>query len=123
MKRDERAGLMSRRVEYLASPELKGRAPGTEGDLIVGDFNAALDHPPMRALPSGGWSTVADLANGGWEPTRPDSRAVPVLWLPFPLLVQIDHVLVGPKLAGISSDTVDIPGSEHRAVVAEVARK
>lgn len=38
MDGDERAGVMSRRVEYLASPELKGRAPGTEGGLLARQY-------------------------------------------------------------------------------------
>lgn len=98
-------------------------AAAARPDLIVGDFNATLDHPPMRALASGGWRSVAELANEGWQPTWPDNRVVRVLGLPLPLLVQIDHVLVGPRLAAITSHTVDVPGSDHRAVVAEVARK
>lgn len=98
-------------------------ADAVQPDLIVGDFNATLDHRPMRALAAGGWRSVAELANEGWEPTWPDNSVVRVLGLPLPLLVQIDHVLVGPRLAAISSYTVDIPGSDHRAVIAEVARK
>ena len=41
----------------------------------------------------------------------------------MPSLVQIDHVLVGPRMAAIDVHTVDLPGSDHRAVVATVARR
>ncbi len=34
----ERAELMERRVEYLASDELTGRAPGTEGGLLAREY-------------------------------------------------------------------------------------
>ncbi len=102
---------------------LAAAAETVQPDLIVGDFNATLDHPPMRALAANGWRSVSELANEGWEPTWPDNRVVSVLGLPLPLLVQIDHVLVGPRLAALASSTVEIPGSDHRAVVAEVARK
>ena len=33
----------------------------------------------------------------------------------------IDHVLVGPRLTGLDLHTVDVPGSDHRGLVAEVA--
>jgi hypothetical protein len=41
----------------------------------------------------------------------------------LPRVVQIDHVLVGPRLAAIESRTLAIPGTDHRALVAEVAPK
>jgi endonuclease/exonuclease/phosphatase (EEP) superfamily protein YafD len=92
-------------------------------DLVVGDFNATIDHPPMRALADLGYRDTGELANQGWQPTWPSSGARDVLGVPVPSLVQIDHVLVGPRLAAISMRTVVIPDSDHRAVLAEVAGK
>jgi endonuclease/exonuclease/phosphatase family metal-dependent hydrolase len=92
-------------------------------DLVVGDFNATADHAPMRALADEGYRDVGELANGGWQPTWPSSGEVDLLGLPVPSLAQIDHVLVGARLAAIGMRTRDIPGSDHRAVVAEVAVK
>ncbi|WP_243057002.1 endonuclease/exonuclease/phosphatase family protein [Nocardioides sp. SR21] len=92
-------------------------------DLLVGDFNATLDHAPMRALSDAGYRDVGELANQGWLPTWPASGTVDVLGVGLPALVQIDHVLVGPGLAALGMHTVELPGSDHRAVVAEVARK
>jgi endonuclease/exonuclease/phosphatase (EEP) superfamily protein YafD len=92
-------------------------------DLVVGDFNATADHPPMRALADLGYRDVGELANQGWQPTWPSSGARDVLGIPVPSLVQIDHVLVGPRLAAVSMRTVVVPDSDHRAVLAEVARK
>ena len=43
--------------------------------------------------------------------------------LALPPLAQIDHVLVGPSMAAVGMHTVDLPGSDHRGVVAEVARR
>src|SRR5262249_6004448 len=40
-------------------------------DLLVGDFNATMDHAPMRALEDRGYRDAAELANSGWEPTWP----------------------------------------------------
>ncbi|MCW2791569.1 MAG: hypothetical protein JWO76_667 [Nocardioides sp.] len=98
-------------------------AKASDPDLVVGDFNATLDHAPMRALADHGWRSVAELANEGWQPTWPSNGLIERFGLPLPSLVQIDHVLVGPRLAALSTHTVDIPGTDHRAVVAEVARK
>jgi endonuclease/exonuclease/phosphatase (EEP) superfamily protein YafD len=83
-------------------------------DLVLGDLNATADHGAIRALAEAGLRDVAEVANQGWQPTWP-SR-------PFPL-VAIDHVLVGPRLAGLASRTLAVGGSDHRAVIAEVAAK
>lgn len=88
-------------------------------DLVVGDLNATGDHAPLRALADAGYRDVGELANEGWQPTWPTGDRWPIS---FPL-AQIDHVLVGPRLAAIGQHTVAIPGSDHRAVVATVARK
>lgn len=92
-------------------------------DLVVGDFNATADHAPMRALADAGYRDVGELANQGWQPTWPSSGRVSVLGIPVPSLAQIDHVLVGSELAAIGMHTRAIPGTDHRAVVAEVAAK
>jgi endonuclease/exonuclease/phosphatase (EEP) superfamily protein YafD len=92
-------------------------------DLVVGDFNATVDHPPIRALADLGYRDVGELANQGWQPSWPSSGARTLLGVPVPSLVQIDHVLVGPRLAAISMRTALIPDSDHRAVLAEVAPK
>ncbi len=68
-------------------------------DLVVGDFNATADHEPMRSLADAGYRDVGELANEGWQPTWPSGDAVELLGVSVPSLVQIDHVLVGPRLA------------------------
>lgn len=89
-------------------------------DLVVGDFNATSDHRPMRSLAAAGYRSTTELANEGWRPTWPTSARVPLLpWS----LVQIDHVLCGPDMAALTTRTVGVDGSDHRAVVAEVAAK
>lgn len=92
-------------------------------DLVLGDFNATVDHAPMRDLADAGYRDAGELANQGWLPTWPASGTVDVLGIGLPALVQIDHVLVGPGLAALGMHTVGLPDSDHRAVVAEVARK
>jgi len=94
-----------------------------EPDLVVGDFNATMDHPPMRALANMGYRSAAELANEGWQPTWPAAGGRSVLGIPVPNVVEIDHVVLAPTFAAISTHTRDIPETDHRALVAEVAQK
>jgi endonuclease/exonuclease/phosphatase (EEP) superfamily protein YafD len=92
----------------------------TDPDIVAGDFNATNDHEPMRALADAGYRDVGELANDGWLPTWPVTGTFDLLGHP---LAQIDHVLVGPRLAAVSMRTTGVPGSDHRAVIATVAAK
>lgn len=89
-------------------------------DLALGDFNATADHAPMRALAAAGYRDAGELADRGWQPTWPARGVFDLLGLP---LAQIDHVLVGPRLAALAMRTTTIAGSDHRGVLAEVARR
>ncbi|WP_295661753.1 endonuclease/exonuclease/phosphatase family protein, partial [uncultured Nocardioides sp.] len=88
-----------------------------------GDFNASPDHEPMLALAEAGWRDVAELANAGWQPTWPADGVEPVTDLPSPRLVRIDHVLVGERVAALASSRLVVDGTDHAAVVAEVAAR
>lgn len=90
------------------------RADGV--DLVVGTTNATIDHDPLRALMAAGWRDAAELANAGLQPTWP-ARGGP--W-PFPV-VALDHVLVGERATVTEVETVEVPGSEHLAVVAGIS--
>lgn len=83
--------------------------------VFLGDFNASLDHAPMRDLLAAGLTdTHAELGHG-WAPTWPVGHAL------LPPVVQLDHVLHGPGLAGVSVSERTVPGTDHRAVVAVLA--
>lgn len=83
--------------------------------VFLGDFNASLDHSPMRRLLAAGLTdTHAELGHG-WPRTWP--VGLPVV----PPLVQLDHVLHGSGLAGVSVGERTLPGTDHRAVVAVLA--
>lgn len=80
--------------------------------VMIGDFNATLDHAPMRDLLATGLvDSHAELGHG-LAPTWPATR-VP--------LIQLDHVLHGPGLAAVRTAEQTIPRSDHRAVYAELA--
>lgn len=78
--------------------------------VLLGDFNATLDHAPMRSLLDAGLvDTHAEL--GRWAPTWPADKIA---------LIQLDHVLHGSGLAAVDASEHTLPGTDHRAVVAEL---
>lgn len=81
--------------------------------LLVGDFNATLDHAELREVLSRGYRDAAETTGSGLIPTWPNGRA-------YPPLIAIDHVLADRRL-GISTYGVeDLPGTDHRAIHAEL---
>jgi endonuclease/exonuclease/phosphatase family metal-dependent hydrolase len=80
--------------------------------VVLGDFNATLDHSPMRDLLSAGLVDAHAELGHGWAPTWP-ADTLPV--------VQLDHVLHGNGLAATKTSEHTLPGSDHRLVFAELA--
>jgi endonuclease/exonuclease/phosphatase (EEP) superfamily protein YafD len=95
-------------------------AEDSHADLVVGDLNASIDHPVLRKLDDAGLRDAAELADEGWQPTWPANHLGVVTWLPP--VVRIDHVLLGPDLVALGTRTVEIDGTDHLALIAEVAR-
>ena len=91
--------------------------PGArDGDLprvLAGDFNATLDHRPMRDVIDSGYRDAAGETGNGLIPTWPNGRR-------FPPLVTIDHVLADDRLEVGEVSVHDVEGSDHRAVFAEL---
>lgn len=84
-----------------------------QGPAIVGaDFNATRDHAAFRALLHGRFAAADDQAGAGILRTYPADRA----WGP---VIGIDHVLLADATAE-SVRTLNVPGSDHRAVLAQV---
>lgn len=83
--------------------------------VFLGDFNATLDHAPMRSLLAAGLTDTHAELGEGWAPTWPVGTG------PLPPLVQLDHVLHGSGLAGVSVHEPTLTGTDHRAVVAVLA--
>ena len=98
------------RAELAALP---AAATGRPTRILVGDFNATLDHPPLRGVLDTGYHDAADAVGEGLRTTWPtDTPVMPV--------AAIDHVLVDTSCAVNSFDVLPLPGSDHRAVVAEI---
>lgn len=90
------------------------RTVAGENSVALGDFNATLDHVPMRELLAAGLvDSHAELGNG-WAPTWPADSVLPPV-------VQLDHVLHGRGLAAVTTGELTLPGSDHRLVFAELA--
>jgi endonuclease/exonuclease/phosphatase (EEP) superfamily protein YafD len=98
---------------------IREAAVKAHADLIVGDLNATPDHVVLRQLDDAGFHDVSELANEGWQPTYPANHLGFVSWVPP--AVDIDHVLVAKTLAGLGTHTVDIDGTDHLSLVAQVA--
>lgn len=88
------------------------RAAGEHGlRILAGDFNATLDHAALQTVLTRGYQDAADQRGDGLQPTWPADR-VP--------LVTLDHVLVDKRAAVQDYRVLDVPGTDHRAVYAEV---
>ncbi|MFJ8045802.1 endonuclease/exonuclease/phosphatase family protein [Kitasatospora sp. NPDC096147] len=86
--------------------------------VMLGDFNATLDHAPMRELLGAGLADTHEELGRGLVPTWPEGyHDLP--WLPP--VIQIDHVLHGEALRPVAVSEHELTGTDHRAVVAELA--
>jgi endonuclease/exonuclease/phosphatase (EEP) superfamily protein YafD len=81
--------------------------------ILAGDFNATLDHRLLRGLLERGYVDAADAVGAGLRPTWPADRLGPGL--------QIDHVLVDQRMAVRAVRVHHVPGSDHRALLAELS--
>ena len=81
--------------------------------ILAGDFNATLDHSPLRKLIGTGYRDAAATVGRGLAPTWPEdgSRLPPIT---------IDHVLVDERAGVASFRTKVIAGSDHKAIVADL---
>jgi endonuclease/exonuclease/phosphatase (EEP) superfamily protein YafD len=80
--------------------------------LLIGDFNATLDHAQMRAVLGRGYADAADRAGKGLVFTWGLAEFGPPLTL--------DHVLVDERVAVRRVDVYDLYGGDHRAVFAHL---
>ncbi|MBB4687813.1 endonuclease/exonuclease/phosphatase family protein [Amycolatopsis jiangsuensis] len=88
------------------------RAIGEHGlRVLAGDFNATLDHAALRTVLSRGYVDAAATRGDGLDPTWPATM------VPF---APLDHVLVDRRVAVRDYRVLDVPGTDHHAVYAEV---
>ena len=107
------AGDPGRWTRDLDALRAEAGASGRDA-IFLGDFNATLDHAPMRHLLDAGMVDTHDELGRGWAATWPEGGALPPL-------VQLDHVLHGYGLAALNASEHTVAGTDHRVVVAELA--
>jgi endonuclease/exonuclease/phosphatase (EEP) superfamily protein YafD len=112
-------------VAFHAASPVRGRMAAWRADLamlarwcagpgrvvIAGDLNATLDHSALRAGSAGCTDAGADRGAGlvpTWGPTARTTVFGP----------QIDHVLATPGIDPAAFSVRDLPGSDHRIIVA-----
>jgi endonuclease/exonuclease/phosphatase (EEP) superfamily protein YafD len=90
-----------------------GRLPPTlpaRVRVLAGDFNATWDHATFRHLLDSGYLDAAEQTGNGLVPTWAD-------WGP-PLT--IDHVLFDRRCAVREYQVLSLPGSDHKAILADL---
>lgn len=81
--------------------------------VLVGDFNASLDHAELRKVVARGYVDAADATGQGLVPTWPAGRRLP----PF---ITIDHLLADERAQVTRFEVLDVPGSDHRPIYTEL---
>lgn len=94
------------RMDHLA--EIAGSGPV----IVAGDFNSTPDMRQFRDLLATGYRDAVEQTGTGFAPTYPSYPG-------FPPLITIDHVLTR-NAAATSVRTVEVRGSDHRAILATV---
>jgi endonuclease/exonuclease/phosphatase (EEP) superfamily protein YafD len=82
--------------------------------VLLGDFNATLDHAELRRLIGTGYRDAASVVGAGLRPTWPYDEK---WYVPG---VTLDRVLVDPRVGVRGVRIYPIPGGDHRAVFAEL---
>lgn len=96
-------------LEALPGPAKKGNPR-----ILAGDFNATLDHTPLRDLLGRGYEDAAEITGDGLQGTWPG----PDVRLPPPMT--IDHVLVSGGAVVQAYQRFQVDGSDHRAILAHL---
>ena len=81
--------------------------------VLAGDFNATLDHRELRRVIGRGYFDAAERSGDGLRTTWPVGRR-------FPPELTIDHVLADERMAVGDVSVHEVPGTDHRAVFAEL---
>lgn len=105
------ASKWEREIAALPEPAEGRRGPVR---VLAGDFNATLDHTPLRNLLGQGYSDTAEVTGDGLAPTWP------VREHPFAPPVTLDHVLFSGGVVARGYETFDVAGTDHRAVLAHL---
>lgn len=79
--------------------------------VVMGDFNSTWDHPRFRALLGDRFVDAGEQAGQGFHFTYPSGSRIPPL-------IEIDHIIHDKGVTVADLATVEISGSDHRALLA-----
>ena len=98
--------------------QLEARTQETDDPIVLGaDLNATWDMVAFRSFLGDGFGDAAELSGAGITATYPTDKTV--FGVRLPPVLALDHVLV--RGADVSSvRVVDLPGSDHRGLLARV---
>jgi len=88
------------------------QAAGPGAVIVGGDYNSTPDMRQFRDLLTNGYHDAVEQTGSGFAPTFPADT-----W--YPPVITIDHVLTRNAVAS-SVRTIDIPGSDHRSLLATI---
>jgi endonuclease/exonuclease/phosphatase (EEP) superfamily protein YafD len=83
--------------------------------VLAGDFNGTFDQAEFRDVVDRGYADAGEVTGKGLEPTFPTMGH-----RMLPPSIAIDHVLADRRLGIADYGVLDLPGSDHRAIYAEV---
>ena len=83
--------------------------------VFMGDFNATMDHTPMRDFLGSRFQDAAHTSGHGFAFTWPTNRVA------VPIFAGIDHVIVDRDIAVGQVQVRQISGSDHAALLATIA--
>jgi endonuclease/exonuclease/phosphatase (EEP) superfamily protein YafD len=106
----DQVGLWQRELGRLREAAAADRDTPT---VLAGDFNASQDHATFRRILDTGLRDAARLDGADRTPTWP-SRTAPAFG------TQIDHVLVSEEFAAQRARFLDLPDTDHRALVVDL---
>jgi endonuclease/exonuclease/phosphatase (EEP) superfamily protein YafD len=96
--------------------QLAGLVPtGGSAAVLIGDFNATLDHRSLARLTEAGWRDAFVEAGAGLGLTYPAGRG------PVAPLVRLDHAMVSEPITVLRAETTENPGSDHRMLAVDIA--
>lgn len=81
--------------------------------ILAGDFNASLDHSPLRDVIARGYADAGDATGTGLHPTWPADWRIPPM-------ITIDHVLYDKRASAVATSVHTVPGTDHRALFTEL---
>lgn len=103
--------------QWRRSLEEIGRLRSREGVryVLMGDFNATMDHAPFRDMLGERFQDAARVSGHGFAFTWPTNRTG------VPRFAAIDHIVLDQGMAAGQTKVLPIAGSDHAALLATIA--